>query len=131
MFPAVQRASQPTLAVCLLRDCRKSQCNIHSVRLGKPISYFSLDYSGLERLSQSLSFRLPLCCTSCVHSLHLFLTLPSTFPLSCFLSTWLHSISHLFPLYIPLLRSPHFFSLPSAVINHNKRQILHWQPGRA
>lgn len=46
--------SQPWL--CLLRDCRKSQCNIHSVCLGKPISYFSLDKSGLERLSQSLFF---------------------------------------------------------------------------
>lgn len=64
MFPAGQQPSQPTLVVCLLWDCRKSQRNIHSVRLGKPISYFSLDQSGLERLSRSLFFCLPLCCTS-------------------------------------------------------------------
>ena len=36
------QASQPTLTVCLFWDRRKSQCNIDSVRLGKPISYFSL-----------------------------------------------------------------------------------------
>lgn len=138
MFPAVQRASRPTLAVCLLRDCRKSQCNIHSVRLGKPISYFSLDHSGLERQSQSLFLCLPLFCTSRVHSLclfphfifHLFTILLSLFPsLSAQVSINLLLIPLLHP-HVSFSRYNIFF-LPSAVINHNKREILHWKPGRA
>lgn len=131
MFPAGQQASKPTLAVCLLRDCSKSQCNIHSVRLGKPISYFSLDYSGLERQSQSLSLsasllRLTHSGTS-IHSHHLLLTLSATSLLS------LHFLSCLFTFYIPVLSSPaaNIFSLPSTVINHSERKILQWKPGRA
>lgn len=139
MFPAGQRASQPTLAVCLLRDYRKSQRNIHSVRLGKPISYFSPGQSGLERLSQSLFFCLPYCCTSLSFTCTLS-TSASHF--ICHLSAISSSLSLQIVLYLSLaysrFTSPCFIlplqffpSLPSAMINHNEREILHWKPGRA
>lgn len=70
-FSASQRASQPILAVCLLRDRSKSQCNIHSVHLGMPISYFSLDKSALERLSESFVL--------CLHLHHVYV---DSFPLN-------------------------------------------------
>lgn len=115
MFPAGQQPSQPTLVVCLLWDCRKSQRNIHSVRLGKPISYFSLDQSGLESLSRSLFF----VCLSAAPLFHHMCTLSSS-----------HFICHLSPnssVSPPLihgLRHHVSFSLcsffPSALIKHNE-----------
>lgn len=86
MFPAGQQPSQPTLLVCLLWDCRKSQRNIHSVRLGKPISYFSLDQSGLESLSRSLFF----VCLSAAPLFHHMCTL------SIFISLYLPPLSKQF-----------------------------------
>lgn len=111
MFPAGQQPSQPTLVVCLLWDCRKSQRNIHSVRLGKPISYFSLDQSGLESLSRSLFF---VCLSvaplfpSHVHSLYLHLTLSATS-----LQIVLY-LPHLFMVYVTMFHSlcAVFFLLP-------------------
>lgn len=115
MFQANQRASLPTLAVCLLRDCRKSQRNIHSVRLGKPISYFRLDWSELERLSRSLFFffaALPLCWTSASSRVPRSPSSPFFHPLPlCYFSSPNSSLSLLF---IYSLRPHALFSLCSS-----------------
>ena len=134
MFPVGQQASQPALAVCLLRDCRKSLRNIHSMHLGKPISYFSLNQRGLES-HPNPSFSV---CLSAAALFSFMCTLsPSSSHFLCHLLAISLSFQRVFFISLRLIQSLQcyacspatIFALPSPMINHNKREILQWKPG--
>lgn len=116
---------QPTPAVCLLRDCRESQRNIHSVRLGKPISYFRLDWSGLEELPISLLL------SASPLDLSFTLTILLSFSTTTLLLLPPHTVLHLSWLFTVSSTMLHSrpavslsLSLPSATIKHNEIEIL-------